>query len=313
MKPFKFEQKVVEIGGIKIGGQPGEYPTCMIGSMFYKNHSIMVDRKRGIFDVEKARAELHYMEEVSMETGIPFIVDVVGNSSDNLVKYCEFVADSTMDKHQPFLMDGLTDDIRIPALKQLVEIGLRDRLIYNSIEPKIDEETIETIKDCGVRNAVILAFDSHMLLPSDKIRLIEGWGSGDESVEGLYSKAMRAGVENVLVDVAVLDMPSIGIAGRTIMTVKERLGYPVGCAPSNAIFSSVRLKEFDSNGWLVSLASTCAFLASCGADFILFGPVKYCLIAFLSAAHVDAFNAYTLRRVDRIKPVMKGHPLTKIF
>jgi tetrahydromethanopterin S-methyltransferase subunit H len=34
---FRFDRKqeVFDFGKFKIGGQPGEYPTCCIGTMFY--------------------------------------------------------------------------------------------------------------------------------------------------------------------------------------------------------------------------------------------------------------------------------------
>lgn len=31
---FDKEQEVYDIGGVKFGGQPGDYPTVMIGSIF---------------------------------------------------------------------------------------------------------------------------------------------------------------------------------------------------------------------------------------------------------------------------------------
>ena len=42
---FKFDRKqeVFEFGKFKVGGQPGEYPTCCIGTMFYARHKIVSD------------------------------------------------------------------------------------------------------------------------------------------------------------------------------------------------------------------------------------------------------------------------------
>ena len=301
------------MGNVTLGGQPGEYPTCMVGTMFYKSHSIIKDSKKGLFDKDEARTQLRSMEQMARKTGMQFIVDVVGNSAETLVKYCEFVADATENSKQPFLMDGLSDEIRIPAMKILAEKGLQDRLIYNSIEPKISEESIKRIKEFGVKNAVLLAFDSRMLLPKHKIKLIDGWGDKIGKKEGLIEKAKRAGVDNYILDVAVLDMPSIGIAGRTIEMVKEKNGLPCGCAPSNAIFECKGLKQFGKEGRTLSLAAACGYLASSGADFILFGPVKYAKETFLSVANVDSFLAYTHRRIDKIKPKSEFHPLYKIF
>ncbi len=313
MEPFKKEQASITIGNVTLGGQPGEHPTCMIGTMFYKSHSIITDPKAGTFDREAATTQLREMESISKETGLPFIVDVVGDSPDRLVKYCQFVADTTENKQQPFLMDGLSDEIRVPALKQLVDSGLRSRLVYNSIEPKITDATIDAIKECKVEQAVLLAFDSTMLLPAQKARIIEGWDDKAGPKEGLLEKARRAGVGKCIVDVAVLDMPSVGIAARTIRTVKERWGIPAGCAPSNAIFECAGTKRFGATARATSISASCAFLASAGADFILFGPVKHCNNAFLATASIDAFLGYAGRRIDKIKPSPETHPLFKIF
>ncbi|MCK4282096.1 MAG: tetrahydromethanopterin S-methyltransferase subunit H, partial [Candidatus Lokiarchaeota archaeon] len=47
MKEFEKEQKVLTIGNIKIGGQPGENPNVCIGSVFYAGHSALLDEKTG--------------------------------------------------------------------------------------------------------------------------------------------------------------------------------------------------------------------------------------------------------------------------
>ena len=42
---FNKEQKVFEIAGAKIGGQPGDNPPFLIASMFHNKDKILVDRK----------------------------------------------------------------------------------------------------------------------------------------------------------------------------------------------------------------------------------------------------------------------------
>ena len=49
MFKFEKEQMVVEIAGRKFGGQPGEYPTALAGTIFYARHKIVEDPKKGIF------------------------------------------------------------------------------------------------------------------------------------------------------------------------------------------------------------------------------------------------------------------------
>jgi tetrahydromethanopterin S-methyltransferase subunit H len=313
VRPFTKPQPPVTIGDVTLGGQPGEYPTCMIGSMFYKGHKVIVDHAAATFDVGEATKQLRGMEAIARETGMSFIIDVVGESADALVKYCLYVADATESKQTPFLMDGLTDEVRVPAMRVLVDAGLRDRLVYNSIEPKVKDETIEAIKACGVRHAVLLPFDSTMLLPSQKLKLVQGWDDKAGIKEGLLVKAARAGVTKCIVDVAVLDMPSIGIAARTIIDVREATGLPAGCAPSNAIFDCGGIKKFGDDARITSLVAACTFLAASGANFILFGPIKNARPVSLAVANADAFHAYAGRRIDKVKPASGNHPLFKLF
>lgn len=303
----------VTIGNVTLGGHVGEHPTCMIGTMFYKSHKIIKDAENGIFDKDRARMELGEMEAASRDTGIPFIVDVVGTNASNLATYCQFIADAVEDKRTPFLLDGLNDEMRLDALRVLVDAGLRDRVIYNSIEPKVTEETVAALATAGARHAMLLAFDSVMLLPRQKMQLLDGWDDRLGMKEGLLPKARRAGIENALIDVAVLDMPSIGIAARAIQDVRRQRGLPAGCAPSNAIFDCEGIKQRGLASRATSLAASCAFLAASGAAFILFGPVKYARETFEAVANVNAFQAYAARRIDKIKPRSEAHPLFKMF
>uniref|UniRef100_A0A7C4BAF6 Tetrahydromethanopterin S-methyltransferase subunit H n=1 Tax=Thermofilum pendens TaxID=2269 RepID=A0A7C4BAF6_THEPE len=54
MLKFKTQQRVFEVGSVKIGGQPGENPTVLIGSIFYHGHKILVNEKTVEFHREEA-------------------------------------------------------------------------------------------------------------------------------------------------------------------------------------------------------------------------------------------------------------------
>jgi tetrahydromethanopterin S-methyltransferase subunit H len=66
-KLFKFsaQQQVYDIKGVKIGGQPGQYPTVMIGSIFYHGDKIVEDQKEGIFNKSEAEKLLNAEAELS--------------------------------------------------------------------------------------------------------------------------------------------------------------------------------------------------------------------------------------------------------
>jgi len=50
MFKFEREQKVFQIGNVTVGGQPGEYPTVMMGSIFYSKDKLVKDPVKGEFD-----------------------------------------------------------------------------------------------------------------------------------------------------------------------------------------------------------------------------------------------------------------------
>ena len=51
-----------------MGGQPGEYPTVLIGSLFYDKHKIVSDPIKGEFDRRSAEKLIKTVEELSDKT-----------------------------------------------------------------------------------------------------------------------------------------------------------------------------------------------------------------------------------------------------
>ena len=303
---FKFEkeQAAFEIAGVKIGGQPGEFPMVLIGSIFYEGHKIVRDAKRGLFDREKAESLINRQEEMTERTGNPNIVDVVGSTSEALVRYIDFVSGVT---GSPFLVDGPSPTVRLPVIKHCMEVGLGDRALYNSIDENVKAEEVETLKELGVKAAVVLAFNSSDLRTGGRIEILKGY----RGRRGLLDAAEEAGIKKVLVDTGVLDAPSIGISARTIYLVKSEFGLPAGCAPSNAMVTWKALKKLGPRAVRTCIAASHAFLPVLGADFVLYGPIKYAETVFPACAMVDAFVAYEARWRG-IKPA-RSHPLYRIF
>ncbi len=74
MFKFKTEQKVYEVGRIKIGGQPGELPTVLVGSIFWLGQKMVKDANQGIFDAKEAENLINKIENLSDITGVPFVL-----------------------------------------------------------------------------------------------------------------------------------------------------------------------------------------------------------------------------------------------
>ncbi len=296
----------MNVNGVEIGGQPGERPTVLVGSLFYRGHRAVIDTKTGAFDKQILESDIQGMLEWSDKTGIPIILDLVGSYQAALEKYIEFVSGYC---EVPFLVDGTNDQSRIPAMHTVKEWGLLDRAILNSIDHQTSDEILAEIKTIGVKHAVLLAFESRYLLPQKKIQLLTGV---EGKFKGLLQKAEEAGIRDFIVDVAVLDVPSIGFCGHAQELVKEQFGVPVGCAPANAIFDWEKAKElFGREGRWICASAACVFLKDQYADFILFGPANKAPQIFPAMAMRDALGEYFARRIHKLRP--QPGPLGKIF
>ncbi len=303
---FTADQHVYDINGIKIGGQPGEYPTVLVGSIFYRGHKIVSDPVRGFFDEDAARNLLSQEAELSAETGNPRIVDVIGDTVEALTRYVEFVLRHT---ESPFFLDSVDPQVRIGTLKQLgKDQAVVNRLIYNSLDENYLEEELAVIKEYGIKTAVILAFSKKHLKPEKRVKLIDG--DGDK--EGLIDIARRAGVEQYLIDPGVLDVASNSWTAKAIYDIKEKFGYPGGCAPSNALYLWKKMRSKGSPFFEAAGSSVFTFPIAYGADFILYGPVMNAPWVFRAVATTDAMLGYT-SKLTGTKIGTTEHPLLKIF
>ena len=300
MLNFEKEQEVIEIGITRIGGQPGENPVAMIATVFYTNHAALLDEKTGKIDKKLIEQELNEYSEVVEETGMQGIVDVVGAYPEALLKECEYVADIV---DYPFLVDGLNDDSRIPAMEGLKEVGLLDRAILNSIDEATTEKSLTKLKEIGVKSAVLLTFGNKYIFPQKKLEFLKTI---------LIPKAQKANIENIIVDTAVLDLPSIGINVETTRLVKTELGLPTGFAPANAIYGWDFVKKYGDNSRCGGIASLMAYCINAGSDFVLFGPVKFAKCVIPAMALISGINSYYRKRVLR-KNISDRTPLKHIF
>jgi len=300
MLNFETEQKVIQIGNVKLGGQPGENPTVMIGSVFYASHEALLDEKSGKFDKNLVEKELNEFTEIIEDTKMQGIVDVIGAYPDALVKECEFVADLV---DYPFLVDGLNDSSRIPAMASLREIGLLDRAILNSIDEATSDENLEKLKEINAKNAVLLTFGNRYLFPKQKLKFLK---------QVLIPKAQKAGIENFIVDTAVLDLPSISINFETTQMIKHSVGLPTGFSPANVIYGWEFVKKYGVRARYSAIASLMSYSAAAASDFILYGPIKYAKWVIPAVALINGVNSYYRKRVLK-KEISDRSPLKAIF
>jgi len=99
------------------------------------------------------------------------MTDVVGLSEEAIIKYIDFVADIT---DTPFLIDSATTQVKISAVKHVVETGLLERAVYNSISAHVKEEELATIRENKLEAAIILAHNPRNVWPEGRIKLLKG-------------------------------------------------------------------------------------------------------------------------------------------
>jgi tetrahydromethanopterin S-methyltransferase subunit H len=301
---FEKEQKIVEAGGIKLGGQPGELPTVLTATIFYSGHKIVEDKKKGIFDKARAEALINRTEELSDMTTNPFILDVVGNSVEAYQNYINFISKIT---EAPIQVDAISPRVRRETIKWAHEVGLSDRIINNSIYKGVKEEELKNLKDCKIKASIILCDN-----PQD-----ESANAKLDVLPNLLSMADEAGIEGALIDTAI---PSWGIgigAGvRSIYLIKEKFGDrgAVGTGIGNVTDTLGWIKgNFPKDIRRASAAAQSAILPIMGADWIMFGPIEYAEFLFPTIAVIDTYVLTATAEIGT-KPAIEGmHPLFRII
>jgi tetrahydromethanopterin S-methyltransferase subunit H len=304
---FEAEQKIFEISNFKVGGQPGELPTLLIGNIFYKGMPEVTDHEKGNFDEKSVLKWIRKAEELAERTGVPHFLDVMATHPQAMKKYIMFVSEHS---DVPFLVDGATPETRIASLNFVHELGLQKKVIFNALSPRTTESELEAIHDSGVKAAILLAENEVDYTPRGRVTVLTGFNG----YVGLLETAKKVGTEKIFVDTIVFDVPSIAYAVEAIKLVKNELGYPAGCSPANATYEwklqqDVALRE----GFAAYNASAHTIAQVGGADFLIYGPLKQARNVIPACAMNDAIIAYYAKRQLGIKPLTPNHPLNKIF
>jgi tetrahydromethanopterin S-methyltransferase subunit H len=299
MLNFEKKQKIYNIGKLKIGGNLGENPTIMIGSIFYKGDKVVKDEKTGSFDRLEAEVQISKVEEISDRIGLPAMFDVVCANPDTTEEYLGFVADTT---DMPFLIDAVSEKAALKGLDFINKIGATNRAILNSINPKTGSSIFRKIKEIGLKNAILLTYSTKAIISSkERVNI----------VENLLPKLEKYGVSNVLVDTVVLDIATLGLACKAIYDVKDKFGLPSGCGAHNSVSSWKALKRKKDK----MLTYVCSAIANglpiaLGADFILYGPISDAEYLFPAIGLIDA--SYGQLLIESGKRPVLNHPRFKI-
>jgi len=299
--PFGKRQEIFEVGGVKIGGQLGELPTVLIGSIFHHGHRVIKNEASGEFDRVRAEDLVRSQDELSCETGNPCMVDVVGRTSETLIKYIDFVAGIT---EAPLLINGPSAEVRLSASRHAISVGLKDRVVYNSINFTVTANEVNAVRELGLKTAIVQALDPHNPLPRSMVGILRG-------EQGLIEVARSAGIAEILILAPVIDIPHVGCSADGIRLIKEEFGLPTGSAPVGVLSEWARAREFGGDTLRLCRPVPAVICQVMGANFIIYGSLAKAREIFPSCALADAMIAYD-SRTKRIK-ISKEHSLNRIF
>jgi tetrahydromethanopterin S-methyltransferase subunit H len=284
---FSKKQETFDIAGVRVGGQPGEIRTVLSGAIFYKNHSIVTDEKKGLFNKSLAEELLAKQEELSDKTGNQHFVQIFAVTPEAMINYINFVAGIT---EAPFLIDSIDSDVRLAGAAYACEAGLSGRAIYNSINVGTEKKEIDKIRELKIDSAIILAFSPKGFDVKGRIYMLD---NGDGILDkGLIEIARDCGITKPLIDVAVtLIGEGAGAAIRASYVAKAKWGYPVGGAVCNAVASWEKLKDHEKEYREFCYVGANVIEQMAGGDFILYGPIEKAPKVFPLVAFVDDIEA----------------------
>lgn len=298
---FKTPQKTYTIGKTPIGGQPGELPTFLVGSIFWLGQKIVEDPNKGVFDQKVAENLIDTMQSQSDLTGVSFGFDVVGTTEAAFEKYIDFMANHT---DAPLILDAMSPNARMAAAKLVNKMGLADRCIYNSVYKGESDAELVNLKECGIKSAIVLANN-----PADNT--VEGKAA---VLAQALELAEKAGVTQPFIDTAIPAFaPDMGSAVRALGVFREKYGYPTGLGSGNVVTTMGWVKAHVAKEFRKgAVTATNTIMQMAGANYLMFGPVEQAQWVFPAAAVTDIYIASAAADLG-VQPQEQTHPIYKAF
>jgi tetrahydromethanopterin S-methyltransferase subunit H len=300
---FKFNtnQHIYTVGRVKVGGQPGELPTFLIGSIFWLGQKMVQDANKGIFDTKVAEQIINTMQVQSDITGVQYAYDIVGTTDLAFEKYIDFVA-----KHSeaPLMLDAMSPKTRMTAATMAKKMGLSDRCLYNSVYKGVTDAELANLKDSGIKMSIVLADNPRDNSLEGKMAVIQ---------EAL-ALADKGGITKPLIDTAIPAFaPDMGTAVRTIPIMKEKYGHPVGLGSGNVVTTMGWVKANIAKEFRKGcVTATNSIMQTAGANWLMIGPAEQAEWVFPAVAVTDTYIASAAGDLGT-RPLEETHPIYKAF
>ncbi|NWF96851.1 MAG: hypothetical protein HXY34_11980 [Candidatus Thorarchaeota archaeon] len=264
MLVFKREQQVFDFSGVRIGGQPGQHPTVLVGGLFFKGQPIVESTKDGTFNKEMAREWVQTGVDMVNRTGHPLIIQAFGRTPLAMEKHLSWLSEAF---DGPFMFESTSADARVRAIEYCCETGLAERAIYNSINMSMKEDEKALLRESSIDKAVVLGWAPRATSLVDRMAVIEK----------MVAEAEQLGITRLMVDPATLPVGAgYGLEYRTLLAIKSQLGLPTCLGPHNApsAWRFIREPGFDDEGThlaAVVAATVNAQVYAC--DCIMYGSM----------------------------------------
>ncbi len=303
---FRFEtpQKVMRIGRIEVGGQPGERPPLLFANLFQMGHTIVEKRKPPRWDKVRALDEIKLVEEMSHETGIPAAIALVAPTVDEIRAYGEWFL--SVNDTMVFQIEAWTEEARRAAARFVKETGTQSRFNYNSItawDSDIPDQVAE-LKECGIRSVILQPFDTEDKRATGRIK----------SLRRMLQEIEGGGFESILVDSTTMNLPTQGLCFLSNRLIKEEFGLPVGNAPVNGSYMWKGCRErWGSPAFQGMDAAMHGIGAVMWSDWMHYGPTTGTRRVFAAVAAAVAMVTVMAWDEGLDLPASPDHPLNKHF
>lgn len=288
------------IGNATIGGPLGSRSGLLVGSIFYDKHSLVHDAFAGDFDAERAGALLRNATAAASRHGVQIAIDVIAASPEAVDKFLPFVAENCP---LPMMINASEAEVHVAGLEIAAKYDILDRCIFASLNMDTEDAEIEALKKYRPAAVMIMANDGADPTPEGCCRFIEDF----------YLPMLDdIGVTAPIVDLGTMDPPSVGLCLRGIGAVRERFGFPAGCAFSNCISQWTGLRELGREYVNYSLGAALVACRGAGADFLHYGLIEKTRAAAHIAGSAEVFYGFAAQEMDDVT-LPEGHALLKMF
>jgi len=301
---FDTPQKVMKIGHVECGGQPGERPPVLFANMFQTGHKIVESRKPPRWDKARALDEIKLVEEMSNETGIPAVIGLVAPTEDEIKAYCEWFL--SVNDTMVFQIDTWTEEARRAGARFVKAAGVQHRFNYNSItawDPDIPDQVAE-LKECGIKSVILQPFDTEDKRASGRLR----------SLRRMLKEIAGGEFTSVLVDTTTMNLPTQGFCYLANRMVKEEFGLPVGNAPANGSYMwKAIVEKWGRPAFQGMDAAMHGIAAVMWNDWMAYGPITGTRRVFAAVAAAVAMVTVMAWDEGLELPEAPNHPLNKHF